>query len=71
MLIRRGVMLELARNTKVAKYNMAIRIDENVLWFDISVNDVMSVDMFYGKKLNSRVRNIDDGGRFGRTSSAT
>jgi hypothetical protein len=46
-------MLELACDTKVAKYNMAIRIDENVLWFNISVDDVMSMDMFDGKKQNN------------------
>jgi hypothetical protein len=60
MLIRRGAMVKLARDTKVAKYNMAIRIDENVLWFNISVNDVMSMDIFDGKKLSNRVRTIDD-----------
>jgi hypothetical protein len=48
--------LETPRDTKVAKYNMAIRVNENVLWLKISVNDVMVMNVFDGKKLNNRVR---------------
>jgi hypothetical protein len=30
---------------------MSIRVDKNVLWLDISVDYVMSVDVFDGKEL--------------------
>ena len=48
--------MELPSNTEVTKDEMTIRIDENVLWLEISVNYVMRMNVFDGKKLSRCIR---------------
>lgn len=49
----KGVVGKLTRNAKITKNDVAVCVDEDILGFNISMYDVMCVDVLNGKELNN------------------
>lgn len=51
----RGVAVKLTCDAKIAENDVAVGIDKDVLRFNVSVYDVMCVDVLDGEELSNRV----------------
>jgi hypothetical protein len=47
-----GRVVEQIGNAEVAEYDMTIGVDEDVLGFDVPVNNIVSVNLLDGEKLD-------------------